>query len=309
MAARSSNGRRVSARPSPSNVRVPLKRLGLHALALTAIVALPLLLMPAACSAPPLEAPAPAATGAGEVSPAGAEPVSALAPANLAKARPAAPFSVTGNWFIDVSQNPDAWRFGPPYPALKPGAQTHADASKKATAEGKVYRDDIGQCWPAGLPLIMTRYWPMAMIQLPTAIYMVSGFMNSLRIVYLDGRSHTPEDIVVRTFNGESIGRWEGDTLVVDTRHFRADHHWMDQGGVSIPAGEQLRIVERIKSVSDGKQLEIEYTMTDPENWDGEWKSTKRFNRVDDVDIQEVSCLPDLNEHLQSTTSKTQVLQ
>ena len=39
----------------------------------------------------------------------------------------------------------------------------------------------------------------------------------------------------------------------------------------------------------------------------GEWKSTKRFNRVNDVDIQEVSCLPDLNEHLQSTTSKTQV--
>jgi hypothetical protein len=47
--------------------------------------------------------------------------------------------------------------------------------------------------------------------------------------------------------------------------------------------------------------------MTDPEYWEGEWKSTKRFNRVDDVDIQEVSCLPDLNEHLQSTTSKAQV--
>ena len=46
--------------------------------------------------------------------------------------------------------------------------------------------------------------------------------------------------------------------------------------------------------VNDGKQLEIAYTMTDPENWEGEWKSTKRFNRVVDVDIQEVSCLPDL---------------
>jgi hypothetical protein len=58
-----------------------------------------------------------------------------------------------------------------------------------------------------------------------------------------------------------------------------------------------------------GDQLEIEYTMTDPEHWEGEWKSTKRFNRVNDEDIQEVSCLPDLNEHLQSTRSKTQVLQ
>jgi hypothetical protein len=47
--------------------------------------------------------------------------------------------------------------------------------------------------------------------------------------------------------------------------------------------------------------------MTDPEHWAGEWKSTKRFNRVNDIDIQEVSCLPDLNDHLQSTRSKTQV--
>jgi hypothetical protein len=233
--------------------------------------------------------------------------LSALAPENIAKPRPAAPFDVTGNWFIDVSENPNAWKFGPPYPKLTAAAQVHFDASQTALKDGKVYRDDIGQCWPAGLPLIMTRYWPMAMIQIPTAIYMVSGFMNSLRIVYLDGRPHTELDVIVRTFNGESIGHWEGDTLVVDTIGFRGDHHWMDQGGASIPAGEQLHIVERIRMINDKKQLEIEYTMTDPEHWEGEWKSTKRFNRVNDEDIQEVSCLPDLNEHLQSTTSKTQV--
>jgi hypothetical protein len=261
-----------------------------------------------ACSTAP--APAPAAAPAAESATPPAEPgvqLSALAPANLAKARPAAPFDLTGNWFIDTSESPDAWRFGPPYPKLTAAAQVHFDASQRAAKEGKVYRDDIGQCWPAGLPLIMTRYWPMAMVQIPTAIYMVSGFMNSLRIVYLDGRSHTEPDIIVRTFNGESIGRWEGDTLVVDTIGFRGDHHWMDQGGASIPAGEQLHIVERIRLINEGKQLEIEYTMTDPEYWEGEWKSSKRFNRVDDVDIQEVSCLPDLNEHLQSTTSKAQV--
>ena len=175
--------------------------------------------------------------------------MSALAPANLAKPRPKPPFDLTGNWFIDVSQNPNAWRFGPPYPKLTAAAQKHFDAAKKyAAEEGKVYRDDIGQCWPAGLPLIMTRYWPMAMIQIPTAIYMVSGFMNSVRIVYLDGRTHTDPDIIVRTYNGESIGRWEGDTLVVDTVGFRGDHHWMDQGGAAIPAGEQLHIVERIRA-------------------------------------------------------------
>ena len=257
------------------------------------------------CSQP--AAPAASAPAAAEPAIEEGRQLSALAPSNLAKPRPKPPFEVTGNWFIDVSTNPEAWRFGPPYPKLTAAAQKHWDAAKKYTAEGKVYRDDIGQCWPAGLPLIMTRYWPMAMVQIPTAIYMISGFMNSVRIVYLDGRKHTDLDIIVRTYNGESIGTWEGDTLVVDTIGFRGDHHWMDQGGVAIPAGEQLHIVERFRMV--GNQLEIEYTMTDPENWEGEWKSTKRFNRVIDEDIQEVSCLPDLNEHLQSTTSKTQVLQ
>jgi hypothetical protein len=277
--------------------RVTLQRVITIALAATLIVG---------CSPQPQQPPASAAPAADTTVEEGRQ-LSALAPANIAKPRPKPPFEVTGNWFIDVSQNPEAWRFGPPYPKLTPAAQKHWDAAKKYTAEGKVYRDDIGQCWPAGLPLIMTRYWPMAMIQIPTAIYMISGFMNSVRIVYLDGRKHTEPDIIVRTFNGESIGTWEGDTLVVDTIGFRGDHHWMDQGGVAIPAGEQLHIVERFRMV--GNQLEIEYTMTDPENWEGEWKSTKRFNRVIDEDIQEVSCLPDLNEHLQSTTSKTQVLQ
>jgi hypothetical protein len=261
-----------------------------------------------ACTAPPSasRAAAPAAESAPAPSGPGRQ-LSALAPENLAKSRPPAPFDLTGNWFIDVSENPEAWRFGPPYPKLTPAAQVHFDASQRAAKEGKVYRDDIGQCWPAGLPLIMTRYWPMAMIQLPTAVYMISGFMNSLRIVYLDGRAHTDPDLIVRTFNGESLGKWEGGTLVVDTIGFRGDHHWTDQGGASIPAGEQLHIVERIRMINDGKQLEIEYTMTDPEYWEGEWKSTKRFNRVNDEDIPEVSCLPDLNEHLQSTRSKAQV--
>jgi hypothetical protein len=236
-----------------------------------------------------------------------AEPLSALAPENLSKPRPKAPFDLTGNWFVDTSPGPDAWRFGPPYPKLTPKAQKEFDMGMKLLKEGKVYKDDIGQCWPAGLPLIMTRYWPTAMIQLPTAIYMVSEFMNSFRTIFLDGRQHTDADVVVRTFNGESVGRWEGDTLVVDTRHFRGDHHWMDQGGASIPAGEQLRIIERFRLLPGGRQLEIAYTMTDPEHWEGEWKSTKRFNRVNDIDIHEVVCLPDLNDHLKSTSSKTQV--
>jgi len=233
-------------------------------------------------------------------------PTSALAPANLAKARPAAPFNLTGNWFIDNSPGIQGWLFGPAtIPKLKPEAQKHRDAYVKAIADGRVYRDDIGQCWPAGMPIIMTRVWPVAMIQLPTAIYMVSEFMNSLRTVFMDGRTHTDPDIVVRTFNGESIGHWEGDTLVIVTKNFTADpHHWVDQG---VPASDELTIVERVRLINNGQTLEMAMTLTDPKNWEGEWKGTRRWNRVDDIDVEEVVCLPDLNEHLQSTSSKVQV--
>jgi hypothetical protein len=240
--------------------------------------------------------------------------LSALAPANLKKTRPAPPFDLTGNWFIDTEDGKkmENWRFGPPYPKLTPAAQHHFDLSAKLATEGKVYKDDIAQCYPAGMPLIMTRYWPMAMIQLPTAIYMVSGFMNSFRTVFTDGRPHSAPDEAIGTANGESIGHWEGDTLVVDTTYFIGERHWMDQGGRSIPAGDKLHIVERIRLLKDVDKpeidkLEIEYTMTDPDNWEGEWKSTKQFVRVIDEDISEVVCTPDLNEHLKSTASKAYV--
>ena len=48
-------------------------------------------------------------------------------------------------------------------------------------------------------------------------------------------------------------------------------------------------------------------TLTDPKNWEGEWKGVRRWNRVNDIDVQEVECRPDLNEHLQSTSSKVHV--
>jgi hypothetical protein len=236
---------------------------------------------------------------AGQAAP--APQLGALAPANRAKPRPKPPFDVTGVW-LHANSATSNFRFAPP-PGFKltPEAQVHYDAARNAQAGGGVYRDDIGQCWPAGVPLIMTRVWPIAMMQYPTAIYMVSEFMNSLRVIYLDGRPHTDPDVVVRTFNGESIGRWEGDTLVVDTRHFTdLDKHWVDQG---IPASKDFRMIERYRLINSGNTLEGEWTLIDPQNWEGEWKGTRRWNRVTDHDIQEVTCLPDLNEHLQSTSS------
>ena len=221
----------------------------------------------------------------------------ALAPSNIAKNRPKPPFDLTGTWQHGGGQN-NGFRFSPPEGfKLTPAAQAIYDASQKATAEGKVYQDDIGDCWPAGLPVIMTRVWPIAMIQVPTAIYMISGFMNSIRIIYLDGRPHTDPDVVVPSFSGESIGHWEDDALVVDSRYFVDDHHWLDSG---IPLTDAFHMIERIRLIDNGANMEVEYTATDPKSWVGEWKWTKRYRRMDDTDITEASCLPDLNEHMPS---------
>ena len=222
----------------------------------------------------------------------------ALAPENLNRPRPKPAFDITGTWLHAFGRD-NPFQFSPPGGfKLTPEAQVHYDAAKKARAEGKAYHDDIGACWPAGLPIIMTRVWSIAMMQAPTEIIMVSGFMNSTRFIYLDGRQHTDPDVVVRSFNGESIGHWENDSLVIDTTNFVNDHHWVDNG---IPGTDALHIVERVKMTDQGKTLEIEYTLSDPKSWEGDWKMTKRFRRVDDEDITEASCLPDLNEHLLST--------
>ena len=228
----------------------------------------------------------------------------ALAPANLAKPRPKPPFDLTGTWLHGGGPD-NAFAFAPP-PGFKltPQTQVIYDEARKARAEGKVYHDDIGQCWPAGLPINMTRVWPIAMIQLPTMVVMIQELMNTMRFIYLDGRSHTDPDIAVPSFNGESIGHWENDTLVVDTKYFVADHHWIDSG---IPGSDALHIVERIRMTNEGKTLEIEYTLSDPKSWEGEWKMTKRWQRVDARDIAEVECLPDLNDHMPTTHSGANV--
>src|SRR5688572_23910089 len=209
----------------------------------------------------------------------------ALAPQNLAKKRPKPPFDLTGTWFIDLRKSFSDFRFGPPYPEFFEPGQTAMKEAAAARAAGKPYRDSIGECYPAGMPMIMTRVWPISMVQLPTVVYMLFGFTNSMRFIYLDGRPHTDPDIAILTYNGESIGRWEGSELVIHTKYFEPNQHWIDAG---IPISDELEMVERVKLLDKGMTLQIEYTMTDPKNWKGEWKSTKRFMRQDYSDIPEV---------------------
>ncbi|MCP5143649.1 MAG: hypothetical protein H6978_02380 [Gammaproteobacteria bacterium] len=222
----------------------------------------------------------------------------ALAPENLNKPRPAPPFNLTGTWFVDLSRAFADFMFGPPYPEFIGQAKEDFEEGQRMRAAGKPYRDAIGQCFPAGIPMIMTRVWPIAMVQMPTVIYMVSNFNNSFRQIFIDGRDFSDPDYVLFTYNGESIGHFEGDTLVVDTRYIETYNHYIDTG---VPISEDFRVQERIRLLEDGEILEFEYIMTDPNNWVGEWRSTKQWLRTDYTDIGEVECLPDLNDNLPST--------
>ncbi|HTV51244.1 MAG TPA: hypothetical protein VME21_08645 [Steroidobacteraceae bacterium] len=222
----------------------------------------------------------------------------ALAPENLAKKRPKPPFNMTGTWFIDLRRAFADFMYGPPYPQFYAAGQQAMKDAAAARAAHQPYRDSIGQCYPAGMPMIMTRVWPINIIQLPTSIHMIFGFTNSLRIIYLDGRKHTDPDIAIPTYNGESIGHWEGDELVVDTTYFEPNEHYIDMG---LPISDEFHITERMKLLDGGKTLQIETIMTDPKNWKGEWRHTHRWLRVDYSDVPEVECLPNLNENLPST--------
>jgi hypothetical protein len=229
----------------------------------------------------------------------------ALAPQNLAKPRPKPPFDLTGTWFVDLRRSFSDFRFGPPYPEFAEPGQTALREAEEARKAGRPYRDVSGQCYPIGMPMIMTRVWPISMVQLPTVVYMLFGFTNSMRFIYLDGRPHSDPDLSVPTYNGESIGRWEGDTLVVHTKYFETNQHYIDSG---IPISDEFEMVERIRLLDGGMTLQIEYTMTDPKMWKGEWKSTKRWLRQDYSDIPEVECLPNLNQNLPSTDAGQKAL-
>ncbi|HEY5409628.1 MAG TPA: hypothetical protein VIJ94_02765 [Caulobacteraceae bacterium] len=221
-----------------------------------------------------------------------------LAPENLHKPRPKAPFDLTGTWFVDLRRSFGDFMFGPPYPQFyEPGQQAMKDAAAAAKA-GKPYRDSIGECYPPGMPMIMTRVWPIQMIQTPTSVFMIAGFENSVRIIYMDGRKPSNPDIAVPSYNGESLGHWEGKTLVVHTRYLEPNQHYIDMG---LPISDQFEFTERMQLLDKGETLQIEYVMTDPKNWKGEWRNTKRFLRLHNSDIAEVECLPNLNQHLPST--------
>jgi len=144
----------------------------------------------------------------------------------------------------------------PPIPKLTPPYAKRYEEWRKKFAVGEQEPDTVTRCLAFGLVRFGTM--PMEIIQTPGQITMNLGVLHDIRRIYLDGIGHTIG--ADPSFNGDSVGRWEGDTLVVETNNVRAAT--MDRDGV--PYSDKLTAVERIRRVSPTR-LEIETTLTDPE--------------------------------------------
>ena len=130
-----------------------------------------------------------------------------------------------------------------------------------ARAKGDAYA--IRWCNLLGMPFIMDSGRPLDIRQGATAIIVVPENSSAPRYLYLDRSAHIGDDIYDPSTNGDSIARWEGDTLVVDTAGFHGEH-----GITAIPGGGfrtgKSRLVERYRLLKDGAVLSVTFTWTDP---------------------------------------------
>ena len=146
------------------------------------------------------------------------------------------------------------------------GAVTITEKAAAAAAEYDVRLDSpAAQCVAAPMPSILVAPYLHEIELREDAVVIRNERFNAERVIYTDGRGH-PEN-GERTNQGYSIGRWEGDTLVVDTALF-ADHRAPisgQQGNEGVPAGAAKRAVERYTLSEDGTRLLIDFTVEDPE--------------------------------------------
>lgn len=144
----------------------------------------------------------------------------------------------------------------PPPPQLTPPyAAKFAEWTRKFQT-GTQEPDTVTRCLAFGIARFGTM--PVEIIQTPGQVTMNLGVLHDIRRIYLDGIGHTTG--AEPSFNGDSVGHWEGDTLVVETNNLRAAT--IDRDG--IPYSDKLTVVERIRLVNP-KRLEIETVLTDPE--------------------------------------------
>ena len=145
------------------------------------------------------------------------------------------------------------------------------------------------RCLPMGFPTTYFRPRPFEIIQLDDRVIMLFEIDNFWRIIYMDGRGF-PE-VPLHTWNGYAVGRYEDDTLVVETRQFigwesENQQRWLDRLGY--PFSDELRLVERFRRLNDDT-LENEITIDDPIAYERPWNATLTY-RTREFELAEFIC-------------------
>lgn len=140
------------------------------------------------------------------------------------------------------------------------------------------------RCLPHGITKAVSVPEPFKVVQTPELIVILHEEFNHYRQVFTDGR-RVPENRTP-TWLGYSLGRWEGDSLVVDTVGF-VDETWLDFRGH--PATDALHLAERYRRLDFG-HLEIQFTIDDPKAYVKPWDVTMRFDLLPDTELIEHIC-------------------
>jgi hypothetical protein len=144
--------------------------------------------------------------------------------------------------------------------------QPWAAAKKKENQANRAALDPIEKCYLPGVPRITYVPFPFQIAHTPKYVVLTYEYQHATRIVYTDGSEHAPPNDF---WMGDSRGRWEGDTLVVDVTHFN-DRTWFDMAGSF--HSDALHVVERYTPTGGGQVLRYEATIEDPKVFTRPWK-------------------------------------
>jgi hypothetical protein len=169
-------------------------------------------------------------------------------------------------------------------PPLKPAYMEILKRRIRAKNAGKPETDTSTQCFPHGMPRLMESPYPIEIVQTPGRVTFLHEVAHEVRRIYLDQAQ--PAHVPI-TYLGHSVGRWEGDTLVVDTVGINASSFIDDEGSSH---SDQEHITERYRKIDGGRQLELVMTVADPVTLEHPYSYTRYFQWRPDVRPQEYVC-------------------
>jgi hypothetical protein len=146
--------------------------------------------------------------------------------------------------------------------------------------------DYTGHCLPQGLTRSMNSPFPVQIVQTPKTFAVLYEAWNVFHVVPTDGRTFPKDKDLDPTWMGTSLGHWNGDTLIVETRFFNEKTN-LDT--VGHPHSDQMKITESYQR-TDATHIMYEIVINDPKTYTTPWKNTRVFTLRPDWDIMEYSC-------------------